>query len=143
MDISDEIKLKVTIKQGVVYYFVHPTMDSTEPHYFVVLNKDPLSDEVILLTCATSQVDKVVSRRKNVSSDTLVILDKKDCDFLSKETIFDCNSLKSCSVDLLVGKLSAGKLKIVGNVTEDVLEKLLDAVLASPLIVERDKGRVK
>ena len=52
-------ELRLTLRPGAVYYFQHRALTSVEPHYFIVVNSDPLRDQVLLLAVATSKVESV------------------------------------------------------------------------------------
>jgi hypothetical protein len=41
-------ELKLTLRSGTVYYFEHRGVYSTEPHFFAVINADPLSSNVLV-----------------------------------------------------------------------------------------------
>lgn len=41
--------LRLTLREGCVYYFVERHLTSPEPHYFIVVNSDPLTQQVLLL----------------------------------------------------------------------------------------------
>lgn len=88
-----DIKLSLSLREGSVYYFPHHSLSSPEPHYFIVVNSNPLTQKVLLLAVVTSQLDKVKLRRK-ACPDTLVELDPTSFDVLTKPSIVDCNDLK-------------------------------------------------
>lgn len=39
-----DVMLRLTLRGGSVYYLQHRDLFSAEPHYFVVLNANPLGD---------------------------------------------------------------------------------------------------
>jgi hypothetical protein len=47
------------LKARCVYYFVDRGTTSTEPHYFVVVNKDPIGSKILILTIITSNIERV------------------------------------------------------------------------------------
>ena len=69
-------------------------LTSAEPHYFIVVNTDPFTQQIILLSVVTSKVNEVKRRRAD-RLDTVVELSPKDFDVLKKHSIVDCNSLKT------------------------------------------------
>jgi len=89
--------LRLSLREGSVYYFEERTLSSAEPHYFVVVNADPLKQQVLILSIVTSKVAETKLRRKDVP-ETLVELSPVDFDVLKKPSIIDCNSLKSVSL---------------------------------------------
>jgi hypothetical protein len=87
-------KLRLTLREGTVYYFTERTLASAEPHYFIVVNADPLAQQVLLLSVVTSKVEEVKRRRADCLA-TLVELGPESFDILTKASIVDCNSLKT------------------------------------------------
>ena len=75
IEIPPEVQVKSTIKPGTVYYFTEESFKSEEPHYFIVINHDPVNDEVVLMVCASSKVEKVIRRRKKIQ-ETIIIIEE-------------------------------------------------------------------
>lgn len=103
-----DLKLRLSLREGTVYYFPHHSFSSPEPHYFIVVNSDPLAQKVLLLAVVTLKIEKVKLRRR-ASPDTLVELAPKDFDLLTKPSIVDCNDLKE--VPLADFNASSGQLR--------------------------------
>lgn len=141
MDIPPEVKLKGSIQPGSVYYFPEEKFSSSNSHYFVVLNIDPLSDEVLLLVCASSQVEKVKEycASLQLSKKTLVIVSPEEYECFTKKTIFNCNDLKIKTIQQLVDKLKRGKLVLKAEMDETLVKKLRKAALRSPIITNKHK----
>jgi len=57
--------IRLSLRQGTVYYMADRHLSSSLPHYFIVLNAEPLSDSILLLSVVTSKIDNVHRRRKN------------------------------------------------------------------------------
>ena len=89
-----DLKLRLTLREGTVYYFTERTLTSAEPHYFIVVNSDPLTQQVLLLSVVTSKVEEVKRRRADCLA-TVVELSPKDFKVFTKLSIVDCNSLKT------------------------------------------------
>ena len=51
-------QLRMTLRRGTVYYMLHPDVLSDQPHYLVVLNREPVSDRVLVLACCSSSLDR-------------------------------------------------------------------------------------
>ena len=88
-----DLKLRLTLREGSIYYFEERHLTSPEPYYFIVVNSDPLAQQVLLLSVVTSKVDDVKLRRK-ACPETLVELAPDIFDVLKKPSIVDCNDLK-------------------------------------------------
>ncbi len=57
-----DLKLRLSLREGSVYYFTERTLTSPEPHYFIVVNAHPLTQQVLLLSVVTSKVEEVKHR---------------------------------------------------------------------------------
>jgi len=57
-------ELKLGLRTGSVFYFRARELTSDLPHFFVVLNQNPLEEKLLLLTVFTSQIDKVRLRNR-------------------------------------------------------------------------------
>jgi hypothetical protein len=92
------LKLRLSLREGAVYYFTERTLFSPQPHYFIVVNSDPMTQKLLLLSVVTSQVDKVKLRRKGCL-ETVVELTPETFELLKKPSIVDCNDLKEVTLD--------------------------------------------
>ena len=55
---SDEplpIELRLGLRPGSVFYFQSRELTSEQPHFFVVVNRDPIETKRVLLTIVTSK----------------------------------------------------------------------------------------
>jgi len=143
MDIPEDVRIKSTIRAGSVFYYAdsaHGT--STDPHYFVVLNINPLTDEVIILVNCSSRIDKV-RRRTRKYPGTLVEITREEYNTFSEAiSAFDGNSITKSSIDELIDKLKANKLKQKPEMPSHIVEKLRNSVLASPTVERRYKTMI-
>ncbi|MEW6488967.1 MAG: hypothetical protein AB1578_13755 [Thermodesulfobacteriota bacterium] len=57
--IPPEIRVGATLRPGSVFYFAEESHTGDTPHFFVVLNHSPRTDEVLLLVHSSSQLEKV------------------------------------------------------------------------------------
>ena len=134
-----EVAIKATIRPGSVYYFPEDSFNTEEPHYFIVINRDPLSDTVVILVCASSKIDKVKVRRVAFPSNTLVeISPTQYCDF-KVDSIIDCNYVLEKNIEQLVEKLSDGKLALKSEMDIEIIDQLREGVLHSSVIEKRIK----
>jgi len=143
VDVPPEVAIKATIKSGSVYYFVEESFSSHEPHYFIVLNRTPIKDNVILLVCASSKIEKVTRRRLHCPSETLVSISPVQYAVFKYETIIDCNNVFEKPIDHLVDKLAQGKLRSEDEMAPILVANLREGVIASPLIEEYIKELLK
>lgn len=137
-----DIHIRSTIRIGSVYYFEEEQLSSPEPHYFVVLNKDPHTAELLLLVCASSQVEKRKNAAKKLGfpEGTLVCISPAEYPLFTKESVIDCNRVIEKTIQSLIEKLEQGKL---GPCTEimpkPIIQKLIAGVVASDQVSENIK----
>ena len=142
MDIPASIRILATIRTGSVFYFEEERLSSTEPHYFIVLNKDPRVEEMVVLLCASSQIEKRqrIARHLGFPPKTLVIVTPTEYPLFTKETVIDCNRTFETTTQSLIEKLENNKLKVCTEImAEAIVEKLLQGVAVSSKIAENIK----
>jgi hypothetical protein len=137
--------LKKILNPGTAFLFYQESFKSPKPHFFVVLNYNPQTDELLLMVNATT---KVVDRRfemglTGVPDETLVVIKSGECSFLTRESAFDCNYPTLRTVEDLVLKYQKKVLKMVGEVSEEILSKLRYGVLQSPMVDDDTKKIIK
>jgi hypothetical protein len=128
------VSILSAIKKGSVYYFEDDQLSSTEPHYFVVLNSNPHTSEVLFLVCASSRVEKKkkIAQRLGFHSDTLVFISPAEYKLFTRETVINCNDVFEKSSQSLIEKLDGGKLGLcLELMPKDIIQKLIKGVLAS------------
>ncbi len=99
LDIKPEIWKAVSVKQGATYYFVY-TQFGSEPHYFVVMNRNDNGVLVFLVNTTTN----VKGREKRLKmcgfpKETIVYIPKGKVKFLLRDCCIDCNSVLKESKD--------------------------------------------
>ena len=143
MDVSLEKAIPAVLRQGNVFYFVDPSIPSTDPHNYVLLSKQPVSERKLVFVLGTSKVEKVRRYRAGQSSATLVVVSPHDYRDLTCETVFDCNSPRELAVaDVVRFVNKEGRLKPRDHIGAPILEQLIRGVLESPLVEERIKKEI-
>ncbi len=135
--------IKVSIKPGSVYYLREDTFKSTEKHYFVVINRDPRSDEVILLVCASSRISHVKLLYKHCSKETLVIVTPEEYNGFRIPSIFNCNSIFIKDIKTIMKKYKDNELLIKPEMDIKLVDTLRKGVLASNQILEYVKEMLR
>jgi hypothetical protein len=146
MDIPADARIRATIKTGSIYYFEEETFSSSEPHYFVVLNEKPLGDKVLVLVCASSQIEKRKNAIKKLGLplETLVEVSPLQCASFTKETIFDCNTVIEKPIQAVIEKLEQEKLRVcTDELPEEIITLLVQGVIASPQVPEYCKKMIQ
>lgn len=136
------LKLRLSLREGTVYYFAHHSLTSPEPHYFIVVNSDPLAQKILLLSVVTSQVEKVKLRRK-ACLETVVEISPADFDVLTKPSIVDCNDLKEIPLANFNAQFAANKIKYFDQDLPPALRRALrKAIHASIVLSDEQKAHV-
>ncbi|PIR91746.1 hypothetical protein COU03_00675 [bacterium (Candidatus Gribaldobacteria) CG10_big_fil_rev_8_21_14_0_10_41_12] len=141
MIISPDVRIKSTIRSGSVYLFKEDSFENcNKKHYFIVLNSNPLSGELLFLVWAKTLSAKVYLYIDNSSLplDTFVDITEQ-CDWCPNPTVVDCNNLIEKDISELIDKLKDKKLDMIGLVSVDTLKNLVAGVLKSPLVDRRIK----
>lgn len=135
MDIPPEVVIKSSIRPGSVYYFPHEALTSLEPHFFVVINTNPITEQIILLVCSSSKIENVKRRNRDSLPETLVEVGQAQYSDFSRDSIFDCNnSVYPESIGGLIERLSNNTLKLKSEMDISLVEQLRKGVIASPQI---------
>lgn len=141
IDIPADIAIRSVLKSGAVFYFAEETFSSDEPHFFIVLNKNPLGDSVIFMVSTTSKVEERTNwaERAGVSAETLVKVDGSRCSFLTKSSVMNCNDIVRKPLQSLIDKFQNRELGLKGEVSDEVLSEIISGVKKSPLVDEYTK----
>ncbi|WP_435894820.1 hypothetical protein [Oceaniferula spumae] len=137
------IELKF-IRQGAVFYMVDRRLSSTEPHYFIVLNRDPYGDKLLLLAVASSQVEKVRARRKRKSlpPETVVEISPSDYQDFKVDSCVNCNTVFTKSLVELADQWKRKEIRGQADLGDTILQQLITGIMASPMIPEEEKKLV-
>jgi len=133
------VQIKSTVRVGSVYYFPEESFSSSEPHYFIVVNLNPIDDSVVILVWASSRISTIRQRRKNYPPTTLVEITPAQYPVFKCNSIIDCNKFMERTIDELVERLSSGKLDLKTEMPQSLTSQLRQGVLDSPRI----PGRIK
>ena len=136
-----DLKLRLFLREGSIYYFTERSLTSPEPHYFIVVNSDPLAQKLLLLSVVTSQVDSVKLRRK-ACPETLVELSPAVCDVFRKNCIVDCNDLKTIALAEFNTRFVREKFHCYKDLPTALRKALRKAIHASMILSDEQKALV-
>lgn len=145
MEIPAEVRVLGAIQSGSVFYFEEENLDTTDAHFFIVVNKDPRTEELLILVVASSQVEK---RKKRASTlgfplETLVFISPAEYPLFTKDTVIDCNRAFEKTPQSLVDKFAMGRLRVCMEVMDAaIVEKLKAGVIASTQVAENIKKQL-
>ena len=129
--------LRLTLRPGSVYYFQERSFTWSEPHYFIVVNQ-PLAGEILVLTVISSKVEEVKRLRKDLPG-TTVEIGPGDYQELKWPSIVDCNVVFRRALPELVEKLRRKEVSYKRDLPREILNRIRQAISASPLIEEETK----
>ena len=129
------LELRLGLRAGSVFYFESRELTSREPHYFIVVNGDPLGTKLLLLTIVTSQLDKVRLRNRTRLETEVEISPAEYAEF-RVESAVDCHVVLEKSLSELVEMIARKQVRYHRDVSPEILRKLQAAIQASPLVAD-------
>ena len=140
--IPPKTQITSTIRPGSVYYFIDRNLTSAQPHYFIVINLDPLNDPCLLMAVASSQVKQVLRRNKHIP-ETVVQISPAVYTTFTYESIVNCNYIFSKSIGELTEKLSERNLRAHPVMDISIIKQLRTAAIASRQVSEEHKDMLR
>lgn len=140
MDIPPHIRISVRIEQGSVFNF-HLDVDGSgrqsKNRYFVVLNRNPKTDTVLILVTSTTQIAKKMEfvRRAGISKETVVVVSSMEYPAFRDESAFNCNDVHEVCLSDLIRKVEENGSDGYPKMPDGIVGKLIKAVHASPRVV--------
>jgi hypothetical protein len=132
------IELRIGLRAGSVYYFQSRELSSGQPHFFIVVNRDPIATKLLLLTIVTSKVDKVRIRNRE-RTHTVVEISPKEYDEFKVLSAVDCNVVLEKSLSELAGLVRRKEVRYHKDLSPETFGKIKAAILASPLVADELK----
>ena len=133
------MELRLCLRAGSVYYFQARELSSGEPHFFVVVNREPLTAKLLLLTIVTSKVDKVRIRNRE-RPNTVVEISPKEYDEFKVLSAVDCNVVLEKPLSELVGLVKRKEVRYHKDLPPEIFAKIKSAILASTLVADELKS---
>jgi hypothetical protein len=135
--------LNLTLHGGSVYYLQDRHLSSAEPHYFVVLNMTPHEDSYLVFAITSSKVETVLRRRVGLPVESLIEISPSEYSEFTLQSIGDCNSHFRVTKQELLQKLQTGLAWEKKPLPVNLLNKLRQGMLASPLIEDEIKDLLR
>jgi len=139
--VSDEplpLELRLGLRPGSVFYFQSRELTSEQPHFFVVVNRDPIGTKRLLLTIVTSNIE-AVRRRNRGRPETFIEVSPADYDELKVDSAIDCNVVIEKPLSELVGMVRRKEVRYHRDLPVQIFAKLKAAVLASSVVAPEIK----
>lgn len=132
------MELRLGLRAGSVYYFQSRELTSGEPHFFVVVNREPITTKLLLLAIVTSKVDKVRLRNRE-RPQTVVEISPREYDEFKVHSAVDCNVVLEKPLGELAGLVRRKQVRYHKDLPPAIFAKIKMAILASPLVADEMK----
>ena len=135
------MELRLGLRAGSVFYFQSRELSPHEPHFFVVVNREPVTSRLLLLTIVSSKVEKVRLRNRERLERVVEITPQEYDDFKLLSAV-DCNVVLTVlekSLSELVGLVKRKEVRYHKDLPPPIFAKIKTAILASPLVADEFK----
>ena len=132
-------ELRLGLRAGSVYYFQSRELTSGEPHFFVVVNREPITTKILLLTIVSSRVEKVRFRHRERPA-TVVEISPQEYDEFKVRSAVDCNVVLEKPLSDLAGLVRRKEVRYHKDMPPEIFARIKAAILASPLVEDELKA---
>ncbi len=136
--IPEDIQIDTLLKQGAVFFFVETSVHSDTPHFFIILNKRPKTDEILyMVNCTSSDINKIKKLYSNKPKTIVSLIknrNRSDYDKITKSySIINCNDFIGKTKEELIQKRKDNILKLKKELPKWKLKQVLKGVEESDL----------
>jgi hypothetical protein len=132
------LELRLGLRAGSVYYFQSRELTSERPHFFIVVNRDPIGKQLLLLTIVTSNVADVRARNHDRLNAVVEISPTEYNEFTMLSAV-DCNVVLEKPLAELVGMVERQEIRYHRDLPSELFAKIKIAILASRLVPDELK----
>jgi len=132
------LELRLGLRAGSVFYFQSRELTSQQPHFFVVVNRNPIGTKRILLTIVTSKVE-VMRRRNRDRPKTFIEIAPADYDELKVHSAIDGNVIIEKPFSELSEMVRRGQVRYHRDLPRDIFVKLKAAIGESRVVAPEIK----
>jgi hypothetical protein len=132
------LELRTGLRAGSVFYFQSRELTSAQPHFFVVVNAEPLRTELLVLTIVTSNLNDVRTRNRT-RMQTVVEITPVDYAEFTLPSAIDCNAVLEKPLSDLAGMVRRKEVRFHRDLPPIIFAKVRAAVLASPVVADELK----
>lgn len=133
------LELRLGLRAGSVYYFQSRELSSGQPHFFVVVNREPITAKLLLLTIVTSKVEKVRIRNRE-RPNTVVEISPEEYNEFKVLSAVDCNVVLEKPLSELVGLVRRKEVRYHKDLPPEIFAKIRMAIITSPLVADELKS---
>ena len=146
MYIPPKILITTCIEQGSIYHYNVELINRDGSKYkgdrfFIVLNVNPKTDQVLILVTPTTKIanQQEYIKRVGEDSDTLVTILPSDFRKLSTESVVNCNSVHEKTLSALIESIEEGGKTFFDKLPRNVVDSLVRGVLKSKQVSNEHK----
>ena len=132
------LELRVGLRPGSVYYFRSRELTSERPHFFIVVNRDPIGSQLLLLTIVTSNIADARTRNRS-RLQTIVEITPAEYREFKVRSVVDCNVVLEKPLSELSGMVRRNEVRYHCDLPAEIFAKIKTAILASPLVPDELK----
>jgi hypothetical protein len=132
------LELRLGLRAGSVFYFQSRELTSELPHFFIVVNRDPIGKQLLLLTIVTSNVADVRTRNHD-RLETVVEISPEEYSEFTLPSAIDCNAVLEKPLAELVGMVQRNEVRYHRDLPSEIFARIKAAVLASRLVADELK----
>ena len=138
MDIPPNVFIPICIEQGAVYFYHLDIINRDGSSYsgdrfFVILNANPKTDEVLILSTITTKIEHQRDFIKRTGEDpsTLVEISPRDFPPLHARSAVNCNTIYQMSLSDLIAKVEAGGKTFTAKLPKVIIASIVGRSLKS------------
>ncbi|MDD5318627.1 MAG: hypothetical protein PHF79_02290 [Candidatus Pacebacteria bacterium] len=144
MDIPIKVRVPLCIEQGSVFNFF---VDHNDPkrqsknRYFVVMNKNPKADTLLILVTSTTQAAKKLEfvKKAGISEKTIISVSSREYGVFSMDSVFNCNEVFEISMTDLIRRIEDTGSMNYPKMSDEVIAKIIAGITESPSVSEANK----
>lgn len=143
--ITSRQRVLSTICPGCVFFYktINIGYVTEAPHYYIVVNRTPLTDSTIYLCWISHEVGKIKKLRSpNFFNGTLIEISPAEYNVLNVPSIIDCNRIEGRSLEEIINKHEKGMLHFKQNLPNGFIERIWDAIQLSPAVKDEVKDKL-
>jgi hypothetical protein len=130
MDVPENLKLKHVLVQGGAFKASFP--GDSYPRYYFVLNQNPATDTLIILSTSTTQFTE--HRNCPGGDDVHIPLGREDYPDFTQNCLICCNRPRTINKKELEKQLASQKYVILPPLKEAILSQILSGIAKSKVI---------
>ena len=125
-------------EKGIYYFAQNVTIGRFDHMHICIKNK---KGKHVYLSCCTSQVEKRLNfiRSRNLPISTLIEIRPDEKNAFRKNTYIDGNFIYTCSEEEFIENYKKGRIKYIGEISDEHYNLIVKGILDSTMIAEEDK----